>query len=570
MVRRLALAPLLLLLPLVPSAYAAYPGANGRIAFVREPAPGQPEAPDQVFGVSADGSGLQPITSVDSDDPAFSPNGRLIAYMAADAADPNQSRIWVANADGSQPHEIALASGVTYDDGDPSWSPDGTRLVFIRQIYDSMMHITSSPLVIASADGSGPGTAIPGSDDDVSPAWSPDGGRIAVAHNTGGDPLYEIDVMNVDGSNRKTLDSPPTPGTQDNAPAWSPDGRTVWFDRGAEAVGCLSGSQIYAVPSDGSAGAALVSKDPSLSDYEAAPSPDGSKVAFVRCDDPTDGIHHIYTMNLDGTGAVPATSGTTVDDYTPDWQPSAPLFASGPSISGKSVNNQTLTATAGVASAGATVLQFERCNSQGAACVAIAGAVAAGARSAASSATYKLTSADLGHTIRVRQTQTNQAGSTAVESPQTGSVVPSRGRCSNRFAGTSKADQLRGSSGSDRLSGGRGRDKLFGLGGSDCISGGTSNDTLSGGSGNDTVNGDKGSDRLSGGKGNDKLSGGSGNDRISGGPGRNKVSGGSGNDTINVRNHKRDIVNCGSGRKDRVVADRGDRLRHCERVKRRK
>jgi hypothetical protein len=47
------------------------------------------------------------------------------------------------------------------------------------------------------------------------------------------------------------------------------------------------------------------------------------------------------------------------------------------------------------------------------------------------------------------------------------------------------------------------------------------------------------------------------------------VSGGSGNDTINVRNHKRDIVNCGRG-KDRVIADKIDKLRGCERVKRRK
>ena len=64
------------------------------------------------------------------------------------------------------------------------------------------------------------------------------------------------------------------------------------------------------------------------------------------------------------------------------------------------------------------------------------------------------------------------------------------------------------------------------------------------------------------------MSGGAGNDRITAGPGRNKVSGGAGNDTINVRNHKRDIVNCGAGKKDRVVADKIDKLRGCERIRR--
>lgn len=554
MIRRLALAPVVLLaFAFAPAAHGAYPGANGRIAFEREPAPSQPDAPEQIFGIAADGTGLQPITSgaADSFAPAFSPNGGLIAYSAPAAADPNHFRIWIANADGSQPRQIAEVPGVTYNDFDPSWSPDGTRLVFDRQIFNSSMTmITSSPLVIANADGSGRGTAIPGTDEDIEAAWSPDGSRIAVAHFTNGDPQYTLDAINPDGSNRKTLDTPPT-GRADHSPAWSPDGGTIWFDRGGESVGCSSASQIYTVPSNGSAGAVLQSKDPFSSDYDAAPSPDGSKVAFVRCDDPTDGIHHIYTMNPDGTGAVPVTSGTKVDDYAPDWQPSAPLFSSAPTISGNSVDNQTLTATAGAATTGTTTLQFERCDSHGANCVPISGAAASRAHAAASSLAYKLTSADLGHAILVRQTQVNAAGSSTADSAPTRPVIPSKGHCSNRFAGTAKADRIRGSSGSDRIIGGRGRDRLLGLGGADCISGGAGNDTISGGKGNDT------------------LSGGAGNDRITAGPGRNKVSGGSGNDTINVRNHKRDIVNCGRG-KDRVIADKIDKLRGCERVKRRK
>ena len=556
MVRRLALAPFLLLLfAFAPVAHAAFPGANGRIAFVREPAPSQPAAPDLIFSVIPDGSGLLPLTSGANDTyyPAFSPNGMMIAYTAPDATDPNSSRIWVASSDGSQPHEIAQVPGVIYDDSNPSWSPDGTRLVFQRLIFDSSgMHVTGAPLVIANADGSGGGSAIAGTDEDQSPAWSPDGTRIAVSHYTNSSPPYVLDVINADGSNRKTLDTPPSGTEVDNSPAWSPDGATVWFDRGAESVGCSSASQIYAAPANGSSGAVLISKDPSFSDYEPAPSPDGSKVAFVRCDDSTDDIHHIYTMNVDGSGAVPVTSGTTVDDYVPDWQPLAPLFGSAPSISGKSVNNQTLSATAGIATAGTTVLQFERCDSHGANCVPIPGASASRAHAAASSLTYKLTTADLGHAIRVHQTQINPAGSSSADSAPTSSVVPSAGHCSNVFAGTAKADRISGSSGSDRISGGRGRDRLFGLGGADCLSGGAGNDILSGGKGNDT------------------LSGGAGNDRITAGPGRNKVNGGAGNDVINVRNHRRDVVNCGKGRKDRVIADRVDKLRGCERVVRRK
>jgi Ca2+-binding RTX toxin-like protein len=253
-----------------------------------------------------------------------------------------------------------------------------------------------------------------------------------------------------------------------------------------------------------------------------------------------------------GGAASPLTTGGQVDDGDSDWQPTAPRFASRPSVSGSAVNNQTLTATAGSSpGGGSTTLTFYRCDAHGTSCAPIPGAIATRAHTAASSASYKLTAVDIGRTIRVRQTQTNSLGSSVADSPTTTAVIPSKGHCSNRFAGTARADRIKGSNGSDRITGGRGKDHLAGLGGADCISGGAGNDVISGGKGNDT------------------LSGGAGNDRITAGPGRNKVSGGAGNDRINVRNHRRDVVNCGKGKKDRVIADKRDKLRNCEVVKRR-
>jgi Tol biopolymer transport system component len=547
MIRRLALA-VPLSLALCATAHAAFPGGNGRIAFTREPAQGQPDTPAQIFAVNADQSAFGPITgAVDSEEPAWSPDGRRIAYDAPDPANMDRGRIFVANADGSAPHELAPLPDAS--DFQPSWSPDGSRVAFVRQTYSGST-ITSQDVEIANADGSGSAAPVPGTGEDVVPAWSPDGSRFALAHYTGGTPIYVIQVIGADGSNPQTIDTPPS-DRMDGDPAWSPDGQIVWFERSLPAPGCFSQSQIYAVAAGAPETAAPVSLDPSLSDYQPAPSPDGTRIAFVRCDDETNLIHHVYTMNTNGTGVAPATSGGTIDDYFPDWQPAVPQFATPPAISGKGVNNQTLTAAAGSTSGGGSVaLQFLRCDAQGAACSPIPGASASRAHAAASSVNYKLGSVDIGHAIRVRQTATNGLGSNSIDSSPTTSIVPSPGRCSNRFAGTAKADRLRGSRGSDRLTGGRGRDRLSGLGGADCIAGGAGNDVLSGGKGNDT------------------LSGGAGNDRITAGSGRNRVSGGSGNDRINVRNHKRDVVNCGKGKKDRVVADRTDRLRGCERIRR--
>jgi hypothetical protein len=328
----------------------------------------------------------------------------------------------------------------------------------------------------------------------------------------------------------------------DRDAAWAPDGSRVYFAQGRLALGCFANPpfQIYSVPRDGGIPAPF-SHDPSVSEYGIAPSPDGKLVAFARCDDPTNHLDHIYVAAADGSGAHAVTSGDHYDNE-PNWQPTAPQIGSPPTLSGRAVNNQTLIATAG-ASGGSTstTLQFERCNAQGASCVPIPGASASRAHASASTATYKLTSADLGQAIRLHEVDTNPLGSTSADSTPTTSVAPSKGHCSNRFAGTAKADRIKGSKGSDRINGGRGRDRLSGLAGADCINGAAGNDTLSGGNGNDT---------------------------ISAGAGKNKVSGGAGNDKINVRNHRRDVVNCGKGKKDRVVADKVDRLRGCEIVRR--
>jgi Ca2+-binding RTX toxin-like protein len=132
------------------------------------------------------------------------------------------------------------------------------------------------------------------------------------------------------------------------------------------------------------------------------------------------------------------------------------------------------------------------------------------------------------------------------------------------LSGGSGNDQLSGGTSGDRVSGNSGNDRVFGNSGGDRLSGGSGRDRLSGGSGRDRMSGNSGRDRLSGGSGNDRISGNSGNDRLFAGSGNNVLSGGSGNDRLNTVNNRRDRANCGSGRHDRIRADRIDRVRNCE------
>ena len=111
------------------------------------------------------------------------------------------------------------------------------------------------------------------------------------------------------------------------------------------------------------------------------------------------------------------------------------------------------------------------------------------------------------------------------------------GACANTAAGTAAADKLRGTTFGDRL---------VGLAGDDLLLGGNRDDCLLGGPGDDRLRGEAGNDMLRGGRGVDRLDGGSGRDRL------------------DSRDGRREIVRCGTGR-DRVRADRRDRLIGCER-----
>jgi Ca2+-binding RTX toxin-like protein len=100
------------------------------------------------------------------------------------------------------------------------------------------------------------------------------------------------------------------------------------------------------------------------------------------------------------------------------------------------------------------------------------------------------------------------------------------------------------------------------------ITGSPFNDTIWGLAGHDVLRGGLGSDRLYGGIGRDTLIGDAGNDILVGGTQRDTFWGGKGDDVISSRDGMREVVTCGAGT-DRVIADRLDVVRGCEKVTRR-
>jgi acylaminoacyl-peptidase len=107
---------------------------------------------------------------------------------------------------------------------DPQISPDGKRVVYVRQFSDIMGDQRHSNLWIINVDGSDHRALTTGNHNDASPRWSSDGTQIAYISNHEGSPqIY-----------RRWMDSGETAKVTNltNAPsgiAWSPDGKWISF-----------------------------------------------------------------------------------------------------------------------------------------------------------------------------------------------------------------------------------------------------------------------------------------------------------------------------------------------------
>src|SRR5581483_6766562 len=109
---------------------------------------------------------------------------------------------------------------------------------------------------------------------------------------------------------------------------------------------------------------------------------------------------------------------------------SAPASTGLPVVSGSPVQGQVLAATAGSWSGSPTGFgyQWQRCNTSGGGCAAIAGATGS---------SYTLAAADVGSTLRVAVTASNGGGSTTATSAATAAVRP--GTLGTTSVGASKA-----------------------------------------------------------------------------------------------------------------------------------
>ena len=142
-------------------------------------------------------------------DPTFTPDGLSVSYWANKRNGAESGTLMIVPADGSAPPRPVLAT-TSDQDADPAWSPDGSLLAFRRSEKEDWN------IWLTDRDGKSLRRLTKARGRDQDPEWSPDGTRIVFRSERDGDP--DLFVMNADGSKQRLVASR---RGDDGKPSWN-------------------------------------------------------------------------------------------------------------------------------------------------------------------------------------------------------------------------------------------------------------------------------------------------------------------------------------------------------------
>jgi dipeptidyl aminopeptidase/acylaminoacyl peptidase len=248
---------------------------------------------------------------LNANSPAFSPDGRMVYFLATEK---DTTQLWSAPVAGGAPVQV---THLPLDVDNFRLSPDGKSLLFSAQMFEdcSTLECTRERLD-AQKKVKATGRLYH---------------RLFVRHwDTWSDHRRgQLFVMPLDGSAQPVLltkgidgDVPSKPDGSNAEYAWSPDGSTVYFDVriAGKTEPWSTNFDVYSVPADGSAAPKNLTAANRAWDAFPLPSPDGRTLYYLAMKTPGFEADRFGIMALDiATGAT--------REIDPDWDRSASPLA---------------------------------------------------------------------------------------------------------------------------------------------------------------------------------------------------------------------------------------------------
>ena len=315
----IAVAAIAALVVPLPAARATYAGKRGPIVFQRLLNP-KDESTTQLFAVSPTTGRVRQLTHFPGGafDPAYSPNGRQIAFDRRFPNGPDEA--YTIGFDGSNPTRIPIAcAGQCLGIDEPDWTRSGHDIAFGRA-FGPIVKNNASTLELATAQLNGAGDRVirtfgfTGTGTEPHNAvWSPNGRMLAVTILNDRKKPINASAIYLFSANGKTVRRLTPRNLDAGNPDWAPNGKRIVFNSFYEGQ---SESELYTIRPDGTGMHRILKEKKNNYAFDPVFSPDGERIAFVHASRKTP--PHIWSIGADGKNLRQETHGNLVD-LEPDW-----------------------------------------------------------------------------------------------------------------------------------------------------------------------------------------------------------------------------------------------------------